>query len=98
MSSTNWVGTRMKFVYRFSCSVIREMMVSDEPPPKGTNHIHELKWSGQPKLKHLREYVRWSHVVNEHLAKLWNLSLIQFDQVGPDLWEDVPMIRANQRT
>jgi hypothetical protein len=60
----------MKFVHRFSRSASCEMMVSDEAPSKGKNHIQELKWNGQPKLKHLREYVRWSHAVREHLAKL----------------------------
>jgi hypothetical protein len=37
----------MKFVHRFSRSVICEMMVSDEPPAKGKNHIQELKWTGR---------------------------------------------------
>jgi hypothetical protein len=43
----------MKFVHRFSRSASCEMMVSDEAPSKGKNHIQELKWNGQPKLKHL---------------------------------------------
>ena len=75
----------MKFVHRFSRSLICEMVIGDEPPSKGKSHMHDLKWSDQPKVKQLRECVRWSHPVHEHLTKLWNLSLMQIVQVGPEL-------------
>ena len=77
----------MEFVHRFSRSASCEMTVGVEPPSKGKNHIQKLKWIGQPQLKHLRECVRWSHAIHEHLAKLWNLRLMQIVQFGPELWE-----------
>ena len=77
----------MKFVHRFSPSVLCEMTVTDEPPANGTPHILECKWSVRPKRKHLREYVRWVHQINEHLAKKWNFRILHIVQVGPQLWE-----------
>jgi hypothetical protein len=40
------VGTRMRFVHRFSRSVICKMTVSDEPPSKGESPIQEMEWPG----------------------------------------------------
>jgi hypothetical protein len=77
----------MKFIHRFSRSLSCEMTVADEPPLGGEFHIRNVAWTGRPKPKHVREYVRWIHVVNEHLANLWGFKLMHAVQVEPRLWE-----------
>ena len=77
----------MKFIHRFSRSLSCEMTVADEPPPGGSLHVRDVEWTGRPKPKHIREYVRWCHVVHEHLANLWGLKLMHAVQVEPRLWE-----------
>ena len=62
------------------------MHVVDEPPAKGEAHIQNVEWTGRPKPKHAREYVRWCHVVNTHLATLWDIRLLHVVQTGPKLW------------
>jgi hypothetical protein len=63
------------------------MTISDQPPSGGTRYIQKIEWTGRPKPKHIREYVRWRHVVNTHLAAHWNLRLMEAVQTNPRLWE-----------
>jgi hypothetical protein len=77
----------MKFVQKFSRSLSCEMVVCDEPPEKGQCHVQSVEWIGRPKRKHLPEYVRFCHVVNAHLADLWQMSILQLLQTSPTNWE-----------
>jgi hypothetical protein len=77
----------MTFTHRFSRTLSCTMTVSDEPPAGGENYIQKIEWTGRPKAKHTREYVRWCHVIYSHLANHWNLRLMQAVQIGPRLWE-----------
>ena len=79
-----WV---MTFIHRFSRSLTCTIHVADKPPAKGNLHIQAIQWTGQPKPKHTREYIRWCHVVHSHLADLWNIRLLHAVQTGPKLWE-----------
>jgi len=63
------------------------MTVADEPPIGGERYIQRVEWTGRPKPKHAREYVRWSHIVHSHLANHWGLRIMQAVQVSPTLWE-----------
>jgi hypothetical protein len=51
----------MKFVHRFNRKLQCEIEVADDPPPKGQMFVLDVQWTGQPKQKHLREYMRWCH-------------------------------------
>ena len=77
----------MKFVHKCSRSLSCEMVVCDEPPEKGQSHIQSVEWIGQPKRKHLPEYLRFCHVVNSHLADHWQMSILQLVQPSPTNWE-----------
>jgi len=63
------------------------MTVADQPPTNDVQHIQNIEWTGRPKRKHIPEYVRWRHVVNAHLAKLWNFRIMEAIQTGPQTWE-----------
>ena len=63
------------------------MHVADEAPRNGEHFIREVQWTGQPKPKHAREYVRWCHAVNTHLADLWNIRLMHVVQTLPNSCE-----------
>lgn len=66
----------MKFVYRFSHSVICKMTVSDEPPSKDESHIQELKWLGRLKPEHIAQYRQWILSTTAMLGQLWNEELL----------------------
>jgi hypothetical protein len=83
----------VRFIHRFNRSLCCEMLVSDTPPEKGRPHIQAIEWSGRPKPKHLREYIRFCHVVNSHLADHWQMSLLHVFQTGPrtlEIWQYHP--------
>ena len=63
------------------------MTVTDELPANGVYHIQNIEWTGRPKPKHIPEYVRWRHVVNAHLANLWNFRIMEAIQTSPQTWE-----------
>ena len=77
----------MTFTHRFSRSLSCTMTIVDQPPAAGARHIQSIEWTGRPKHKHLREYVRWRHVVNAHLAELWKLRIMEAIGTGPRTWE-----------
>jgi hypothetical protein len=77
----------MTFAHRFSRTLSCTMTVSDEPPSNGARYIQNIEWTGCPKPKHTREYVRWRHIVNAHLAELWNFRIMEAIETGPRLWE-----------
>jgi hypothetical protein len=54
---------------------------------KANCRIQAVEWTGRPKSKHLREYVRFCHVVYSHLADHWQLRLLNVVQTRPTLWE-----------
>jgi hypothetical protein len=85
----------MTFIHRFSSSVQCEVTVRDEPPEADQNHVLHVEWTGQPKRKHLLEYIRWMNEVNRFLADRWNLSILHVFQLKPDpktwqLWSYKP--------
>ena len=63
------------------------MIVTDQPPAPGERHIQNIEWTGQPKPKHVHEYIRWRHVVNAHLAELWNFRIMEGIETAPRTWE-----------
>jgi hypothetical protein len=63
------------------------MVVCDQPPEKGQSLIQDVQWTGHLKRKHFPEYLRFCHVVNSHLANLWQLSVTPAFQITPTLWE-----------
>jgi hypothetical protein len=68
-------------------------VVCDEPPEQGQSLVQSVEWIGQPKRKHLPEYLRFCHVVNAHLADLWQMSILQLPQTSPtnlEAWEYRP--------
>jgi hypothetical protein len=87
LASTSEGGLLVRFIHKFSRSLSCKMLVSDTPPKKGQPHIQEVEWTGRPKPKHLREYIRFCHVVNSHLAAHWQISLLHVVQTSPTLWE-----------
>lgn len=83
----------MKFIHKFNRSLCCEMQVADTPPEKGHSHIRSVQWTGQPKHKHRREYIRFCHLVNSHLADHWQMSLLHLFLLEPkvlELWEYHP--------
>ena len=77
----------MTFTHRFSRTLSCTMTVTDQPPAGGERYIQKIEWTGRPKPKHVREYVRWRHVVNAHLAQLWNFRIMEAIEIGPRTWE-----------
>jgi hypothetical protein len=77
----------MTFTHRFSRSLSCSMTVTDQPPVGGERYLQKIEWSGRPKPKHAREYIRWCHVVHSHLADHWGLRLMHAVQISPTLWE-----------
>ena len=77
----------MRFIHKFSCSLQCEVQVTDSPPPTGSRHIINCQWTGTPKPKHVREYVRWINEVNRYLADLWRINMAHVIQVKPNVWE-----------
>jgi hypothetical protein len=77
----------MTFTHRFNRSLSCTMTVRDQPPVNGESFVQNVEWTGHPKPKHIREYVRWCHLVYSHLAHHWNLRIMQAVQTGPTLWE-----------
>jgi hypothetical protein len=60
------------FIHHFSRSVSCEVTLPDNPPAKGSEvQIQSFEWIGRPRKKHLAEYIRWVHVVNQHAADKW---------------------------
>ena len=49
----------MTFTHRFSRSLSCSMTVTDQPPVGGERYLQKIEWSGRPKPKHAREYIRW---------------------------------------
>jgi hypothetical protein len=69
------------------------MTVADDPPVWGEHFVQNVEWTESPKPKHLREYVRWCHMVYSPLADHWNLRLMQAIQAGParlEFWAYTP--------
>jgi hypothetical protein len=63
------------------------MVVCDQPPKKAQSHIQSVKWTGKPKRKLLRQYLRWCHLVNSLLADLWQVSILRAFQTRTMVWE-----------
>ena len=83
----------MKLIHTFNQSLSREMQVPDAPPEKGQCHIQSVEWTGRPKRKHEKEYVRFCHVVNSHLADCWQISILHIIQASLKIracWERRP--------
>lgn len=74
----------MKYIHKFNSKLSCEVEVFDGPPPsKGERHIINIQWTGQPKKKHMAEYIRWMHIVNDRYAKQWNMRIMHIFQGGP---------------
>jgi hypothetical protein len=77
----------MTFVHRFSRSLSATMIISNDPPVHGESCVQNVEWTGHRKMKHLPEYVRWSHEIYRYLANHWNLRLMQAFEMSPGRWE-----------
>jgi hypothetical protein len=77
----------VRFVHRFNSRLSVELMVCDQPPVAGENHIQEIRWSARPKARHLPEYLAWIHTVNEHLSSLWGISIVHCVEVSSQNWQ-----------
>jgi hypothetical protein len=77
------------FVHKFSSSVSCTLQVEDGPPAGGKQFERNLVWDGDPKPRHLREYVRWTNEVNRQLADEWNIKIMQCFMITPtqaEIW------------
>jgi hypothetical protein len=79
----------MKFIHRFTRSIICEVRVDDDPPAKGKTHTLNFVWSRFPKPtpRFARQYVAWICSINQILADRWSMKLMHCVEVGPDIWE-----------
>ena len=77
----------MTFTHKFNRKLLCTMTVADQPPVNSERYIQKVEWTGCPKSKHIREYIRWCHVVHSHLADHWGLRLMHAVQISPTLWE-----------
>jgi hypothetical protein len=83
------------FVHKFSRTVSCTLEIEDTPPEKGVQHEFNVVWDGDPKPKHMREYIRWMNEVNRQLADEWQMKLMQVFLVTPnpsqaEIWEYEP--------
>jgi hypothetical protein len=57
------------FQHRFGGGVTCELTIDSENLTAGKTHIVACVWSGSgPKLRHVAEYKRWMHSINETVA------------------------------
>jgi hypothetical protein len=84
---TRPLTTMKTFVHRFNSSLKCTVQVTDSAPPHGSQHVLNAEWTGRPKPKHLREYIRWMNEVNRQLADEWNIRMMQVFMVTPTQWE-----------
>jgi hypothetical protein len=77
----------VKFIHRFSRSVTCAVEIADELPERGVSHIRNVVWSGNPKKRHLAEYIFWMHALNAHLSDLWQEKIMYVVQRSPRNWE-----------
>jgi hypothetical protein len=78
----------VSFVNNFGDGVSCELIVTDDPPPKGESHIVRTNWyGGKPTLKHLAQYHQWMQEVNQIVANRWAAKLLYAIQTGPCRWE-----------
>ena len=75
------------FIHRFSKTVSCNCEVPESPPPPGSVTGRVIVWMGQPKKKHVREYVLWQHTVNRELADSWGIRLMHCYRVEKNRWE-----------
>jgi hypothetical protein len=77
----------VKFIHRFSPSVLCELETTEEMPAKGESHVLNVIWSGRPKRKHVPEYIRWMHLVNQRCAEMWSAKIMHCFQLTPHTWK-----------
>ena len=75
------------FKCQFGKGVACEMQVADTPPPAGTSHILEAKWTGQPSPRVIRPYIAWVNSVNKLLADEWRISIMHVFLTAPGVQE-----------
>jgi hypothetical protein len=73
----------LKFIHRFSRSVICEMRVEDQAPQPGQMLRHTCEWSGRPKPKHISTYRQWILFVIQTLADRWEKKVLYALGVSP---------------
>jgi hypothetical protein len=71
----------MKFFCKFSKTISVHLEVSDTPPPTGQPPNWKFQYKGSVSGKHLSDYKKWLHGVNQQIAETWNSS---FMYVLPD--------------
>jgi hypothetical protein len=84
----------LRFVHRFSRSVLAELVVRDEPPPAG-QVVKDLQivWTGRPKKNVVAEYRAWILSVYQALADRWQRPIAYALGISPtktELWECRP--------
>jgi hypothetical protein len=73
----------MKYTHKFNQNLTCTVEIIDRKIKPGERHIIRSEWSQKPKKKHIPEYVRWMHVVNDTYAKEHGLRLMHVYQLSP---------------
>ena len=73
----------MKYVHKFNSKLTCTVEILDRQFEPGEHHIIKTEWSERPKKKHIPEYARWMHVVNDNYAKEYDIRLMHVYQFGP---------------
>jgi hypothetical protein len=84
---------RLKFVHRFSRSLVCEMTVEDKPPGAGTSLSLNHEWTGRPKRKHAAAYRQWTLTAIQLLADRWQCRILYALGIAPnrtELWAFEP--------
>jgi hypothetical protein len=68
----------MTFAHRFSNSLSCTLTVED-----GKNLVRSIEWTGEPKPKHLGEFVRFMHLVNREIADTLGVAISYEVESGP---------------
>jgi hypothetical protein len=80
--------TAMRFLHDFGGNLRCELIVTDNPPPKGESHIVRTNWyGGKPSKEQLEEYHRFMKSVNQTAVNRWQIKLAYAVQTDPRRWE-----------
>jgi hypothetical protein len=77
----------LKFIHRFSKKVSCVFETPDTPPERGTIHDREIVWTGQPKRKHLTEYIAFQNEANRVLSNFWDMKLMHCFRIAKNKWQ-----------
>lgn len=73
----------MIYTHKFNSHLTCTVELLDRQIQPGESHVVKSIWSQKPKSKHIPEYVRWMHLVNDTYAKEHHLKLLHVYQLGP---------------